>query len=109
MILTVNDETNAPEPSVNILLPNLEKTVETDEKGKLVLKKSLPADKNAPMPSFNTDANGKLIVKTGSLRELPIKASKDLFEDQEVKVTEIKRGRVTEIEIRMKRATAVVS
>lgn len=108
-ILTVNDETNAPEPSVRILLPDLEKTIDKDAKGKLVLKKLQPTDKVAPISTFETDANGKLIVKTGNLKELLIKASKGLFEEQELSVTKIKRGRVTEIELRMKRATAAVT
>ncbi len=108
-ILAVNDETNAPLPSVTILLPDLEKTVEADAKGKLVLKKLLSTDKSTQMSTFETDANGKLYVKTGNLKELPIKASKGLFEDQEVVVTKIKRGRVTEIELRMKRATAAMT
>lgn len=107
-IKTVNDETNAPEPYVSILLPDLEKTIETDTKGKLVLKKSLPMDKNPPMSAFDTDENGKLCVKTGSLKALHIKASKGLFENQEVAVTKIKRGKVIEIEVRMKRATAAM-
>ena len=105
-IQTVNDETNAPEPYVSILLPDLEKAIEADAKGKLTLKTLRPADKSAPMSTFTTDANVKLIVKTGNLRELLIKASKSLFEDQQAVVKEIKRGRVIEIEVRMKRATA---
>jgi translation initiation factor 2 beta subunit (eIF-2beta)/eIF-5 len=103
-IKTVDDATNAPEPYVSILLPDLEKTIAADAKGKLVLKKLLPTDKNAPMSAFDTDANGKLVVKTGSLKALLIKASKSSFENQEVTVTKIKRGKVTEIELRMKRA-----
>jgi uncharacterized protein YfeS len=103
-IQTVNDETNAPEPFVTILLPNLEKTIEADTKGKLTLKSLNPKDKNAQVSTFETDTNGKLIVKTGNLKQLLIKASKGLFEDQEVVVTGIKRGKVLEIELRMKRA-----
>ena len=109
IIQTVNDETNAPEPFVSILLPDLEKTIEADAKGKLTLKTLRPADKNTSMPTLNTDANGKLIVKTGNLKQLLIKASKGLFEDQEAVVKEIKRGKVIEIEVRMKRATMAQS
>ena len=73
------------------------------------MKKLLSTDKSTQLSTFETDVNGKLYVKTGSLKELPIKASKGLFEDQEVVVTKIKRGKVTEIELRMKRATAAVN
>lgn len=103
-ILTVNHATNAPEPFVSIFLPDLKKTIEADAKGKLTLKTARPTDNSSPISAFETDANGKLIVKTGSLKTLLIKASKGFFEEQEVAVTKIKRGKVIEIEVRMKRA-----
>ena len=103
-IRTVNDATNAPEPFVNILLPELEKAIAADAKGKLTLKTLNPKQSMTQMPTLNTDANGKLIVKTGNLKQLLIQASKGLFEDQEAVVTKIKRGKVIDIEVRMKRA-----
>jgi hypothetical protein len=80
VVKTVFDDTNLPAPFVQIDLPEVGISGTTDEKG-------------------------HLMVKVGGKKELRLNAAKPSLLNEELSVTKIKRGRVTEIEVRMKSAT----